>query len=120
VSIRTKTLALLLAISIVISTAGTAFAQDNGYEDDGDNIAGTVEGPGTTGEGPGTTGNGNGSSDGAVQGTAPVSTGSAGTGDGGSLPFTGLDVALILGVGGVLVAAGLATRRLTRPAADAT
>jgi hypothetical protein len=119
VSIRTKTLALLLAMSIVISTAGTAFAQDNGYEDDGDNIAGTVEGPGTTGEGPATTGNGNGSSNGdtgGIQGTEAVSTGSDGTGDGGSLPFTGLDVALILGVGGLLVAAGLATRRLTRPA----
>jgi hypothetical protein len=40
--------------------------------------------------------------------------GAGGTGS-GSLPFTGLDVLLILGVGGALVGAGLATRRLTRP-----
>lgn len=33
---------------------------------------------------------------------------------GGSLPFTGIDVALLLGAGGVLLVAGLGMRRLTR------
>ena len=33
---------------------------------------------------------------------------------GGSLPFTGLDVALLAGAGGLLVAAGFGMRRLTR------
>lgn len=104
-SIRTKTLALLLALSILMATAGAAFAQDNGYENGGENIAGTVEGPGTAGGG-----SGDGEA-GALQATTAAPSGDGG---GGSLPFTGLDVALVLGVGGVLVAAGLATRRLTR------
>jgi len=95
VSIQAKTLALLFALSIVIATAGTAFAQDNGYANGGEDLAGTLQGGGDQA--------------GAVQATtAPAS------GDGGALPFTGLDVALILGVGGVLVAVGMVTRRLTR------
>ena len=95
-SIQAKTLALLLALSIVIATTGTAFAQDNGYENGGEGLAGTLQGPSDQGGG----------DQAAVQATT--------SGDGGALPFTGLDVALILGVGGVLVAAGLVTRRLTR------
>jgi hypothetical protein len=35
-------------------------------------------------------------------------------GGGGSLPFTGLDVALLAAAGGVLAAVGLGMRRLTR------
>jgi hypothetical protein len=101
VSIQPKTLALLLVLSIVIATTGTAFAQENGYENGGENIAGALQGPSDQGAG---------GEAGALQ-AAPA----AGEGDGGALPFTGLDIALILGVGGVLVAAGLATRRLTRP-----
>jgi hypothetical protein len=43
-----------------------------------------------------------------VAGTAP-------TGDGGSaLPFTGLDIALLIGAGGVFLVAGLGMRRLAR------
>jgi uncharacterized membrane protein YphA (DoxX/SURF4 family) len=103
VRIQTKILALLLALSIVIATTGTAFAQDNGYENGGEDIAGTVQGPADQGGG---------GDAGAVQATTAAP---SGDGDGGSLPFTGLDVALILGVGGALVAAGLVTRRLTHP-----
>jgi hypothetical protein len=101
VRIQTKILALLLALSIVIATTGTAFAQDNGYENRGEDIAGNVQGPADQGGG---------GDAGAVQATT-----AAPSGDGGSLPFTGLDVALILGVGGALVGAGLVTRRLTHP-----
>jgi hypothetical protein len=96
VSIQTKTLALLLALSIAIATAGTAFAQDIGYQNGGEEVAGTLQGPSDQA--------------GAVQTTTAAPSGDGG----GALPFTGLDVALILGVGGVLVAAGLVTRRLTR------
>lgn len=103
-SIQAKTLALLITLSIVIATAGTAFAQDNGYENGGEDLAGTLQGPSDQG--------------GGDQAVAQATT-AAPSGDGGALPFTGLDVALILGVGGVLVAAGLVTRRLTR-AVDAT
>ena len=45
--------------------------------------------------------------------TTPVA-GTTGGGGGGSLPFTGLDVALLVGAGGMLVVAGLGMRRLTR------
>jgi hypothetical protein len=100
VSIQAKTLALLLALSIVIATASTAFAQDNGYENGGEGLAGTLQGPSDQG--------------GGDQAAVQATTAAPASGDGGSLPFTGLDVALILGVGGVLVAAGLVTRRLTR------
>jgi hypothetical protein len=103
VSIQAKTLALLVALSIVMATAGTAFAQDNGYENGGEDLAGTLQGGG--------------GGDQAVAGQ--TTTAAPASGDGGALPFTGLDVALILGVGGVLVAAGLVTRRLTR-SVDAT
>jgi hypothetical protein len=102
VSIQAKTLASLLVLSIVLATTGTAFAQQNGYENGGENIAGTLQGP---------SGQSDGSEGGAVQATTSAP---AAEGGGGALPFTGLDIALILGVGGVLVAAGLATRRLTR------
>jgi len=33
----------------------------------------------------------------------------------GSLPFTGLDLVLVVGAGGLLLGLGLAMRRLTRP-----
>ena len=100
-SIQAKTLALLLALSIMIATAGTALAQDNGYENGGEDLAGALQGSSDQG--------------GADQAVAGQTTAAApASGDGGALPFTGLDVALILGVGGVLVATGLITRRLTR------
>ena len=40
--------------------------------------------------------------------------GGTGSGGGGSLPFTGLDVALFAGAGALLAAAGIGLRRLTR------
>jgi predicted S18 family serine protease len=47
--------------------------------------------------------------------SAPVAvTTSGGGGGGGSLPFTGLDVALLAGAGLLLVGAGLGMRRLTQ------
>jgi hypothetical protein len=57
---------------------------------------------------------------GPVNGTAPTSNSAApantagAKSGGGSLPFTGIDVALLLGAGGVLLAAGFGMRRLTR------
>ena len=89
---------ILLAVIALAMTASPAFAQDDGYRSGGEDIAGALQGAG----------GGGGAGDEA---------GATVSGDtGGSLPFTGLDVALILGVGGVLVAVGLGTRRLTRHA----
>jgi hypothetical protein len=88
---------ILLAVIALAMTASPAFAQDaqdQGYRSGGEDIAGALQGAGGGGGG-----------------------GETVSGDtGGSLPFTGLDIALILGVGGVLFAVGLGTRRLTRHA----
>ena len=64
---------------------------------------------------------------GPVNDTAPASSSAAPASDsaapaqpagatsgGGGLPFTGIDVALLVGAGGVLLAAGFGMRRLTR------
>jgi hypothetical protein len=92
-----KKLTLLLVVAVFATTAGTAFAQgDEPYQTNGENVAGAVQGQNSGPSGP------------ATDAVAADS--------GGSLPFTGLDVALILAVGGVLMAVGLGTRRLTRPA----
>lgn len=90
-----KTLALLLVVWVTVALAAPAWAQDtqsgnDAYRSGGENIAGQVQG-------------GGGESAGATE-------------TGGTLPFTGLDLALIVGVGGLLMAAGLGTRRLTRHA----
>jgi hypothetical protein len=89
---------ILLAVCVMALTASPAFAQTAGYVTGGEDVAGGLQGGGGGGGGE------------EAAGTVPAEAG------GGSLPFTGLDVALILGVGGVLVAVGLGTRRLTRHA----
>jgi hypothetical protein len=91
---QTKKVALLLAVCVMLVSASPAFAQSGvqGYVNGGEDVAGALQGGG------------------ADQAGTTVSADS-----GGSLPFTGLDIALILGVGAGLVAVGLATRRLTRP-----
>lgn len=52
----------------------------------------------------------------AVAGTGSGPTGGStdGSGDGSALPFTGLDVALLVGGGALLLTAGLGMRRLAR------
>jgi len=91
-----KKLTLLLAVCVMMAVAAPAWAApgNDAYKNGGENAAGQVQG--------------------ADQGSGGVA-GTTASGDtGGSLPFTGLDIALILGVGGVLLAVGLGTRRLTR------
>jgi hypothetical protein len=86
---------LITVLVLMLAFAASASAQSSvqGYEDQGGQIQAQIQGGGGGG------------------GTAPVS---ATTDSGGSLPFTGLDVALLLGAGGLLVVAGLGMRRLTR------
>ena len=89
---------LITVLVLILAFAASASAQSSvqGYEDQGGQIQAQIQGGGP--------------SDGG--GTTPV----AATTDsgGGSLPFTGLDVALLVGAGGLLVVAGLGMRRLTR------
>lgn len=84
--------ALLLAVCVMVISASPAFAQSGlqGYQNGGEDVAGALQGGGDE-------------------------AGTVSADSGGSLPFTGLDIALILGVGAGLVAIGLGTRRLTRP-----
>ena len=96
------TTGILLAVCIAALTASPAIAGTTGddpYRTNGENVAGALQG-----------GGGSGGAD-----NAPAA-GTVATDDGSSLPFTGLDVALIFGVGGLLLAVGLGTRRLTRHA----
>jgi hypothetical protein len=96
-----KKLTVLLTICVALIVAGPAWAQggNDGYENGGENVAGGLAGAEQGGGG------------GGAPTTAPAA---AEETSGSSLPFTGLDIALILGVGGVLTAVGLGTRRLTR------
>jgi hypothetical protein len=89
-------ISVVVALVLVLALATTAHGQSSieGYNDQGGQIQSTV-GQGGSGGG---------------EGTSPVST----TDDGGSLPFTGLDVVLLAAAGGLLAAAGLGMRRLTR------
>jgi|Tabmets5t2r1_1033131.scaffolds.fasta_scaffold26946_1 hypothetical protein len=92
-------ISVVVALALVLALATTAYGQSSieGYNDQGGQIQSTVGqgGPGGGGEGGDTT---------------PVST----SDEGGSLPFTGLDLALLAAAGGLLVAAGFGMRRLTR------
>lgn len=82
---------VVLVLSLMLATAAFGQSSVSGYNGPGGQVQSEVEG----------------------DSTQPVATGNSG-GGGGSLPFTGLDVALLAGAGGVLVAAGVAMRRLTR------
>ncbi len=89
-------ISLVVALALVLALATTAYGQSSidGYNDQGGQIQSTV-------------GQGGGGGGGE---TSPVST----SDEGGSLPFTGLDLALLAAAGGLLAAAGLGMRRLTR------
>jgi hypothetical protein len=100
-----KTIAsAIAAFVLVLALATTAYGQTSidGYNDSGGQIQNQVDQGGTGGS----------------SGSDPVSaTPSATADDGGSLPFTGLDAALLAAGGGVLLAAGIGMRRLTRASA---
>jgi hypothetical protein len=98
---KTKTIiSILAALALMASFATTAFAQSSadGYSDNAGQIQTQV-----------TSGGGGNPPSGTAATVTPVS-----NSGGSTLPFTGLDVALLIGAGGLLVAAGLGMRRLTR------
>lgn len=94
-----KTLLLTItALVAALALATTAYAQSSsvgGYNDDAGQVQAQVQAGGDD--------NGSGGS-----------SGSSGSSGSGSLPFTGLDVALLVGAGGLLLAVGTGMRRLTR------
>jgi hypothetical protein len=102
---KTKTfISLIAALAVMAALATTAFAQSSvdGYSDNAGQIQTQVAG--NTGGGGGNPPSGT-----AASTVTPVS-----DSGGSTLPFTGLDVALLVGAGGLLVAAGFGMRRLTR------
>jgi hypothetical protein len=96
-----KTIITVLAALAVLSFATVAYAQPSvdGYSDEAGQIQTQVDTRGGGGTPP--------------SGTVTPTNATA-TDPGGSLPFTGLDVALLVGAGGLLAAAGFGMRRLTR------
>jgi hypothetical protein len=90
---------VITVLVLMLAFAASASAQSSvqGYEDQGGQIQAQIQGGGSDGGG-----------------TTPVATTTTDSGTGGSLPFTGLDLALLVGAGGLLVVAGLGMRRLTR------
>jgi hypothetical protein len=93
------TVLLALALTLGATTLASAQSTIDGYNEQGGQIQSQVE-SGAGGAG-GTDGSG-------VAGTTQATDG------GGSLPFTGLDLALLALAGGALVAVGVGMRRLTR------
>jgi hypothetical protein len=88
---------LVTVLALTLALTSTAFAQgasSDPYVDEGGQVQGQIQDEGTGG------------TDEAAANTTSGDTG-------GSLPFTGLDLSLIAGGGVLLLAAGIAMRRLT-------
>jgi hypothetical protein len=93
---KTRLTSILAILVVALVVAAPAFAQtasQNGYSGPGGQVQAQVD----------------------DEANAPVAVAeSGGGGGGGSLPFTGLDVALLAGAGLLLAGAGIGMRRLTR------
>ena len=92
---KTRLTSMLAILVLALALAAPAFAQPSsrdGYTDQAGQVQAQVD----------------------DESSAPVAVTGSGGGGGGSLPFTGLDVALIAGAGVLLVGAGIGMQRLTR------
>jgi len=108
-----KSLAIALAsLLLVMSLTSVAFAQSsvNGYTPDEGAVQNQIQGNDDEGTPPNATQEAN------EPGAQPSATPRAATpsDDSDSLPFTGLDLALLTGAGAVLLSLGLGMRKLTR------
>jgi hypothetical protein len=101
----------MLLLSLAIAPA-TAFAQAdnsvNPYENEGPEVQERID-------------QGTNPTDEEDSGSVPVAAAAEdqGGGGGGELPFTGLDLALVIGAGALLLGLGVGMRRLTRPSREA-
>ena len=96
----------VLALSVAIAPA-TALAQGTSvdpYENEGPRVQERIDQSNPTPD------------DEDGNGTTPVAR--TAQDEGGELPFTGLDVALVIGAGALLLGLGVGMRRLTRPARE--
>lgn len=98
-----------LALTLVFASVAPAQSSLDGYNDVGGNVQNQVDEPP---EEP--TDDTAGTQESGEEPTSDVA-GDVESSSGESLPFTGLDVALLVGAGGLLVALGFGMRRLTRP-----
>ena len=92
---KTRLTSMVAILVLALVLAAPAFAQpssQDGYTDQAGQVQAQVD----------------------EESSAPVAVTGSGGGGGGSLPFTGLDVALIAGAGVLLVGAGIGMQRLTR------
>ena len=108
-----KPIAIALAsLLLVMSLTSVAFAQSSvdGYTPDEGAVQNQIQGNDDTGTPP------NATQEATEPGAEPSPTPRAATpsDDSGSLPFTGLDLALLAGAGAVLLSLGLGMRKLTR------
>lgn len=104
-----KTLAIALAsLMVVLSLTSVAFAQSSvdGYSPDDGAVQNQIEG---NDDSPANTTEPN-----SQSGTPASPSAASPSKDSGSLPFTGLDLALLAGAGAVLLGLGLGMRHLTR------
>jgi hypothetical protein len=97
-----------LLVSAVFAIPGSAFAQDQLANPSAAQYEPQSQVLGSTGSG----GSGGGGSSPSVAGTP---TGGNGNGQIGSLPFTGMDLAIVAGVALLLTGTGLALNRLSVP-----
>ena len=104
---RLKNFSIAAAMGIMLAVgAPAAFAQQNSADDGYGEPAGLVQ----------TQVGGNDTAPGEET-SAPTDTPAAATvsDNGGKLPFTGLDIALMIGAGGLLLLLGFGMRHLTKP-----
>lgn len=98
-----------------LASPGAALAASAQPSADAYGLAGGQIQQDVAGKSPATTGAGNQPANaGADQGSPANQTVSSAGNSNSSLPFTGMDVALLLGAGGILLGAGLAMGRLAR------
>ena len=114
---RPSALAALMAVALLLASVAPAFAQSSlqgGYADEGGQIQEQVQGGSSDN---GSSGSGGGGGETGDTGTTPTNTTTTKSSNEGdqTLPFTGLEVGLMLAAGLALAGLGFGLRRVARP-----